>query len=363
MDLSGVALADTNGPDRPLSSDRSWRAVRARDPRFDGRFVFAVRSTGIYCRPSCPARRPRRGNVLFFPDPGLAERAGFRACRRCRPAGAAPTAAHRLWVDRLCQRIEAGGPMDLARWADEMGLSPQHLQRTFKRLLGITPRQYAEALRFRSLRARLRKGQPVTHALYEAGFGSSSRLYEQSTRRLGMTPATYRRGGPATGLAYTLASSPLGRLLVASTDRGVAAVKLGEADRRLVAELREEYPAAELRRDDVQLRATVRTILAGLRGRAPSAELPHDVRATAFQWRVWQELLAIPAGATRTYGEVARRLGRPTAARAVARACATNPVALVIPCHRVVPAGGGVGGYRWGEKRKRALLEGEARPR
>lgn len=342
--------------------DRLWQAVLARDRRFDERFVYAVRSTGIYCRPSCPSRRPKRAVVEFFAGPSAAERAGFRSCRRCRPQEPVgdPGLAR---VRGICRHIEENldGPLTLAHLGRQAGLSPHHLQRTFKAIMGISPRQYADGCRLAALKASLQKGDPVAHATFDAGYGSSSRLYERAAKQLGMTPAVYRRGGRGMQLAYAIRDSPLGRLLVAASGRGVSAVSLGDSDARLESALRKEYPRAELHRDDAGLGESVGVVLKGLQGR-PHPELPLDIRATAFQRRVWQELCRIPRGETRSYGEIARLVGRPKGARAVARACATNPVSVLIPCHRVVPAGGGVGGYRWGHERKMALLEAEGVP-
>jgi AraC family transcriptional regulator, regulatory protein of adaptative response / methylated-DNA-[protein]-cysteine methyltransferase len=336
--------------------------VLARDAAYDGAMVFAVRSTGIYCRPSCPARRPRRQNVMFFPRPEAAEGAGFRACRRCRPNGASTAQTQAAWVADACRRLAAqeGSPLRLSDLGAALGVSPHHLQRTFKQLMGITPRQYADAVRLGHFRTHLKKGADVTAAVYDAGYGSSSRAYEGAGARLGMTPGAYRKGGQGMRIAYTVVASPLGRLLVAATERGISAVCLGDADAPLEAALREEYPAAAVRRDDAGLKAWVAAILQRMEGREPAPALPLDLRATAFQRRVWEELKAIPRGQTRSYGEIARRIGRPTAARAVARACATNPVAVVIPCHRVVGGGGALTGYRWGVERKQRLLEREA---
>jgi AraC family transcriptional regulator of adaptative response/methylated-DNA-[protein]-cysteine methyltransferase len=338
-----------------------WRAVGARDRSWDGRFVFAVRTTGVYCRPSCPARRPLRRNVSFFTGPDAAEAAGFRACRRCRPreTGAADTRA--AMVAAACRLLaeDRDQPWRLGALAKEVGVSPRHLLRTFKDALGVTPRQYADARRMAAFKGRLRGGDSVTGAMYDVGFGSSSRLYEDVQGRLGMTPATYRRGGRGMSIGYTVTDSPLGRLLVAATERGVAAVSLGDSEAALEAGLRKEYAQAEIRRDDAGLQRWVSLVLDELAGAQPRPDLPLDVQATAFQHRVWQELRAIPRGQTRSYAEVARRIGRPQAARAVARACASNRVALLVPCHRVVATGGDVGGYRWGAERKRALLEHE----
>lgn len=338
-----------------------WASVLARDRARDGRFVFAVASTGVYCRPSCPARRPLRRNVRFFGAPQEAEQAGFRACRRCRPRDADAAQATLRVVRAACRLLD--GDRD-ERWAlpalaRAVGVSARHLLRMFKGALGVTPRQYAEARRLASFKGRLKKGDSVTGALYDVGFGSSSRLYEDVQARLGMTPATYRRGGRGMSIGYTLAECDLGRLLVAATDRGVAAVVLGDSTAALESALRAEYPAAEIHRDDDALARWVAAVLEELAGGAPHADLPLDVQATAFQHRVWQELRAIPRGETRSYSEVARRLGLPRGARAVARACASNRVALLVPCHRVVEAGGGLGGYRWGVDRKRALLARE----
>ncbi len=344
-----------------MDDRRRWRIVRERDARFDGSFVYAVRSTGIYCRPSCPSRRPARPRVAFYPLPELAEREGFRPCRRCRPREAARGDPRVQRVREICRLIDSRPDerLTLAELARRSGASPHHLQRTFKRIVGITPRQYADARRIERLKARLRKGGNVTDALYEAGYGSSSRLYEGAPGRLGMTPATYRAGGRGARIAYSIVPCSMGRLLVAATPRGLCGVSLGASDAPLEAFLRQEYPAAEIRRDDAALAPLARQVLACLDGRPADSSLPLDVRATAFQWRVYEALRAIPSGATRSYGAVARSLGMPTAARAVARACATNRVAVVIPCHRVVREDGGLGGYRWGIERKAALLEAE----
>jgi AraC family transcriptional regulator of adaptative response/methylated-DNA-[protein]-cysteine methyltransferase len=335
--------------------------VLARDRQLDGAFVFAVRSTGIYCRPSCPARRPRRTQVMFFPLPEAAERAGFRPCRRCRPQEAAPRDPHAELVRRVCHWIQASeeGPVTLPDLAAEAGVSPSYLQRTFKRLMGITPREYAAARRLQGLKARLREGQDVTSALYEAGYGSSSRLYERSSAQLGMTPGTYRQGGRGMEIGYTIVDSPLGRVLVAATRRGVCAVSLGDADAVLEAALVAEYPRAVIHRDDSGFAPWVEAIQKHLDGREARLRLPLDLQATAFQLRVWKELQRIPYGRTRTYSQVARAIGQPKAVRAVARACATNPVSIVVPCHRVIREDGSLAGYRWGLERKAALLEKE----
>jgi AraC family transcriptional regulator of adaptative response/methylated-DNA-[protein]-cysteine methyltransferase len=343
-----------------LNEDSLWEAVLAREVRLAGEFVFGVRSTGIYCRPGCAARLPRRENVVFFASPDAAEGAHFRACRRCRPREGAVDRGAEL-VKRVCGYIEANldEPLTLAALSRQAKISPFHLQRTFKRVVGITPHQYVRARRLSTLKSQLRDGRGVTTALYEAGYGSSSRLYEEAAAGLGMTPATYRRGGRGMRIGYTIVDCPLGRLLVGATDRGICAVSLGEDDGQLEAALGVEYPAAEVRRDDRALGEWVSALLRHLNGDQPDLRLPLDVQGTGFQRLVWEQLRAIPYGNVRTYGQIAGELGRPNAARAVGRACATNPVSVVIPCHRAVGGDGSLVGYRWGLERKRLLLERE----
>jgi AraC family transcriptional regulator of adaptative response/methylated-DNA-[protein]-cysteine methyltransferase len=346
---------------RALEREVYWQAVGTRDARFNGVFVYGVRSTSVYCKPSCASRRPRREKVEFFGALEEAEAAGFRACLRCKPREAAAPDPRAELVLRVCRRIEEreGATPSLEELGAESGVSPHHLQRTFKSLTGITPRQYAAALRLRLFKSRVREGADLTAAIYDAGYGSSSRLYESASERLGMTPATYRRKGKGMKITYAIADSRLGRLLVAATGRGVCSVQLGDADEELEAALAAEYPAAEISRDEARLGDTIEGILRHLEGSRPDLGLPLDLQATAFQLRVWEELRRIPYGSTRSYAEVAEAIGRPTATRAVARACATNPVALVTPCHRVVRTGGALGGYRWGVGRKERLLEQE----
>jgi AraC family transcriptional regulator, regulatory protein of adaptative response / methylated-DNA-[protein]-cysteine methyltransferase len=353
-----------------ISADDSyWRSVMAHDRSADGTFVYAVRSTGIYCRPSCPSRRPRREQVRFFALPEAAEREGFRACRRCQPRSIGARDPKIEIVARVCREIEArivndatsgeNARITLSALAAHAGLGPHRLGRTFSSVMGITPRQYADERRMRRLKSRLKTGDDVTTALYDAGFGSSSRLYERAPAQLGMTPATYQRGGSGMSIHYTICDSPLGRLLVGATRRGVSAVYLGESDARLEAALKKEYPRANIERDKSGLGAWVSKILDHLRGREPHLDLPTDIQATAFQRKVWEALRRIPYGTTKTYSEVARAIGRPHAVRAVARACATNPVSVVVPCHRVVRGDGKLAGYRWGLERKQKLLETE----
>lgn len=344
------------------ASEEFWSAVLKRDKRMDGRFVFAVRSTGIYCRPSCPARRPHRRHALFFSLPEAAEQAGFRPCRRCRPRQTPSRNPQAERIQRVCRYIEshAEDSLPLKALSRQAGISPHHFQRTFKRLIGLSPREYAEALRVTHLKKHLRHARDVTAALYEAGYGSSSRLYEKAHAQLGMTPATYRRGGKGMDIRFTIVSSPLDGLLVGATRLGICALYLGDDKSRLEKALREEYPHARIRRDRDGLARWVKTLLRHLEGKHPHLDLPLDVQATAFQRRVWQELQRIPYGTTRSYSEIAHALGKPSAVRAVARACATNPVSVIVPCHRVVRSDGNLAGYRWGLKRKKALLEKES---
>src|SRR5215217_1499661 len=343
--------------------DQQWQAVIAKDARFDGQFVFAVTSTGVYCRPSCPSRRAHRERVKFFDLPEAAEQAGFRACLRCQPRRARVLDPQIELVQRVCRLLNStdGEPLKLAELASETGVSVFHLQRTFKRVMGISPKQYLAAQRFGNFKALVRKGESVTNSLYESGFNSSSRLYEHAADELGMTPATYSRGGRGVNISYTIADSSLGRLLVAVTERGVCAVKIADSDAGLEQDLRAEFPEAQIKRDDSVLREPVQKILNHLDHNEPHLDLPLDIRSTAFQRQVWEKLRAIPYGQTVSYGEVAKALGKPGAVRAVGRACATNPVALVIPCHRVVREDKSLGGYRWGLERKKKLLEREGR--
>lgn len=344
---------------RAQIGDARWKAVLERNPAFDGAFVYAVVSTGVYNRPTCPSRRPARERVCFLASPREAEARGYRACRRCRPErGPAgdPTAQAVL---AACRAIEAGDgrPPSLAELSQRVGLGPHHLQRSFRRLIGVTPRQYADARRSQRLRARLRDGATVAQAQYGAGYGSSSRLYTSAPAALGMTPASYGRGGAGERIRFAVVPSPLGSLLVAATDRGICRVALGADRATLERELAAEFHAARLERADAKLRRSIASIASALDGEQPLPSLPVDVRATAFERRVFEALRAIPAGATTTYGDLARALGKPGAARAVGSACARNPVPLVVPCHRVVRADGEPGGYRLGEERKRTLLE------
>src|SRR5450631_2830800 len=339
------------------ADERRWNAVCARDAAHDGEFVFAVSSTGVYCRPSCAARRPRRENVQFFLTNEQAEQAGYRACLRCRPKSFSGN-TESDGVKAICRFIEQhlDEPVTLARLGKEFHQSPFHLQRRFKAVLGITPREYADSCRLRSLKRNLKAGDSVTRAMYDAGYGSSSRLYEKTASQLGMTPDKYRRGAIAAAIRYTCVHSPLGRMLIAATERGVCAIQFARSDGELLEGLKREFPFATRKADEGGLKSWVSALLNHMRGKKLDASLPLDIRATAFQRRVWTYLQSIPFGATRSYSQVAKGIGRPTAVRAVARACATNPVAVAIPCHRVVREDGSMGGYRWGIERKKALL-------
>jgi len=313
----------------------------------------------VYCRPSCPSRRPRRDSVEFFPDPRQAERAGYRACLRCKPTEISSQAQAVTRARQLLDKAE--GVMTLADLSKSVGVSPFHLQRLFKRATGLSPREYQSARRMQQVKHGLRKGDDVTTALYDAGFGSPSRLYEKAGQQLGMTPGTYRRGGAGMTIQYAIVPSPLGRILVAATARGLCAVRFGESASELERELRDEFRAAQVQRDKAVLQPYLQPLLASLRGENVTMNLPLDVRATAFQNKVWQALREIRVGETRSYSEVARAIGDPKAVRAVAAACASNPVALAVPCHRVVRSDGELAGYRWGIERKKKLLEQERR--
>ena len=354
--MSQTTIEQTTAPS--LDNEKRWQATQQRDATFDGAFVYAVRSTGIYCRPTCPSRKPQREQVEFFGACDEAEAAGFRPCRRCHPRQMAPDIAA---VETACRFIaeHLDDSITLATLGAACGISPYHLQRTFKRVTGLTPKEYIAERRMAKLKEHLRDGSDVTTAMYDAGYGSSSRLYERGTGRLGMTPKIYQQGGAGIEIVYTIIDCPLGRLLVATTERGICAVSLGDADDELELALEQEYPAAKIQPGEPVESDWVQAIVDFLDGHEFPADLPIDVRATSFQRRVWAFLRTIPTGETRTYGNVARAIDQPTAARAVAQACATNPVALIVPCHRVVRSDGAPGGYRWGPERKRALLERE----
>jgi len=343
-----------------LSETQCWNAVIARDRSFDGRFFFGVLTTGVYCRPSCPSRHPRRENIRFFHLSAEAEQAGLRPCLRCRPLAdpSAPIADLCRYLEEHCDERPS-----LATLAARTGLSRFHLQRTFKAAVGVTPKQYLEALRVGKLKQELRQAKDVTTAVYEAGFGSSSRVYERADSRLGMTPNQYRKGGGGVTITHAMIESPLGLAMMGATRRGVCFVQFGESREQLLRQLRREFPAATLESaaepPAPEFRQWMDALSAHLAGARPATNLPLDIQATAFQMRVWDYLRSIPYGKVQSYAEVARGIGQPTAVRAVARACAANRIAVAIPCHRVVRGTGESGGYRWGEDRKRALLDRE----
>jgi AraC family transcriptional regulator of adaptative response/methylated-DNA-[protein]-cysteine methyltransferase len=348
---SSAAARVGAGAPEPSDAER-WQAVLERNPCADGAFVYAVRSTGVYCRPICPSRRPRRSRVAFYASPEAAAAAGFRACRRCRPDARPYDEIER--VRMVCRRIEAGlAPAPtLAGLAREAGCGAHTLWRSFKRLLGVTPAEYAAACRRAHFKALLRDGADLATATYTAGYGSSSRLYERADEMLGMTPGAYRRGGAGQRIRYTIGDG----FLLAAGERGFCALYLGEEPARLRAALEAEYPAAAIVRDAAALARWRGIVHRHLEGETTLLELPLDISATAFQIRVWRALRQIPPGETRTYGEIAQAIGAPTAARAVGAACGRNPVSVVVPCHRAVGAGGGLTGYRWGLAAKRRLL-------
>ena len=358
--IEGEGAGDRAAPRFETDLER-WEAVVKRDRRAEGHFVLAVTTTGIYCRPGCPARRPRRENVRFFAHAEQAERAGFRPCKRCRPEGPSIGERNAVAVARACRLIDSAEEApDLATLAREAGMSRYHFHRVFKSATGLTPRAYAAARRAQRVREALQGGATVTDAIHEAGYGSVGRFYEASERVLGMPPASYRRGGRAETIRFALGECSLGSILVAATAKGVCAILLGDDPESLLRDCESRFANARLVGGDEDFEKLVARAIALVEAPALGHGLPLDVRGTAFQQRVWQALRDIPAGSTVSYAEVADRIGAPGAARAVARACAANPAAVAIPCHRVVRRDGGLSGYRWGVERKAALLEREA---
>lgn len=338
-------------PTAMLTDDQAWAAILARDPSADAELVYAVTTTGVFCRPTCPSRRPDRDHVRFFPDPEAARTAGFRPCRRCRPQERHADAA---LVESITARLRSGRSATLEELARMTGRSPFHLSRVFKRVLGVTPAQYQRQRLAASFRRELRKGDArLTDAVYDAGYSGPGRAFENS--QLGMAPGAFRAGGANARIGYAIAPCPLGRILIAATTRGLCSVILGDSDAYLLRELRAQFPAAEIAAD-ASLNAMLAQVLTQFTDHPAALDLPLDLRATAFQMRVWEALRRIPRGETRSYAQLARSLGQPAAVRAVARACATNPVAVVIPCHRVIGSNGKTTGYRWGMERKDQLL-------
>jgi AraC family transcriptional regulator of adaptative response/methylated-DNA-[protein]-cysteine methyltransferase len=372
LSLPTLALATPILPDTLPDGETCWQAVQRRDRAYNGRFWFAVKTTGVYCLPSCAARAALRRNVSFHASPEAAEAAGFRACKRCKPRdwhkGSGADLGLSKPVARACalfDSTDADTAPSLAEVARRVGLSSGALSKRFIAELGVNPRDWLVARKRQRFRKALREGESVANALYGAGYGSPSRVYETSDKALGMTPATYAKGGAGAHIDYTTVDSDYGRVLVAATQKGIAAVFLGDNDRTLEKDLKHDFPAADITRNDRALGPRVKNVLARLYGRKPSAldaaDVPLDIVGTAFQWKVWKALTQIPPGQTRSYGEIAKSIGEPTAARAVGRACATNQAAVVIPCHRAVGARGSLNGYRWGVARKERLLTDERR--
>lgn len=348
----------------PCDDDARWAAVCARDVRADGHFVYAVSTTGVYCRPSCGSRAARRENVRFHANPAEAERAGFRACKRCHPGGPTLAERHAALVTAACRTLDTGEPgPDLTTLAAAAGLSPHHFHRIFRAITGVTPKAYAAARRAQRVQRGLPKAATVTEALYEAGYPSSARFYGEAPSVLGMRPTTFKAGGERETIRFAIGTCSMGEVLVAGTSVGLCAIWLGDRADALLDELQARFPRAELRGGDAAFDATVGQVLALADDPSRGLDLPLDIRGTAFQRRVWQALRDIPPGITRSYAQVAEAMGEPNSARAVAAACAANALAIAVPCHRVVRSDGGLSGYRWGVARKQALLEREGGPR
>jgi AraC family transcriptional regulator, regulatory protein of adaptative response / methylated-DNA-[protein]-cysteine methyltransferase len=340
--------------------DPRWAAVVARDAAADGRFVYSVASTGVYCKPSCASRRARPENVRFHADGAAAQAAGFRACKRCRPDGATLAQEHAALVAAACRRIETDEALPtLDELARDAALSPFHFHRVFKRITGLTPKDYAVAHRARRVREGLQRAASVTDAMYDAGYQSNARFYAEAGDVLGMTPGHYRAGGERQDIRFAVAQCSLGAILVAQSARGVCAILLGDDPETLVRDLQDRFPRARLLGADRDFDATVAQVVGFVEAPNLGLELPLDIRGTAFQQRVWKALREIPAGRTASYAEIAGRIGSPKSVRAVAQACAANALAVAVPCHRVVKSDGALSGYRWGIERKRALLERE----
>jgi len=349
---------------KPAANSRDavyLEAVRRRDRAYDGRFVYAVRTTGVYCKPSCASRPARPENLSFHVNPAAAEAAGFRPCKRCRPDRQA-TAPHQVAIERACKLIRASEePLSLAALAKAVGMSPYHFHRVFKKATGVTPKAFAAASRAERTNKQLQTAPTVTEAIYAAGFNSASRFYENANARLGMTPGQLRRGGDGVTIRFAIGISSLGAILVAASDRGICAISLGDDPDALLRDLQDRFPRAELVGGDPAFEQIVARIVGFVEDPRTGLDLPLDIRGTAFQQRVWEALRAIPAGQTASYAKIAAAIGSPAAHRAVARACSQNPLAVAIPCHRVVRKDGDVSGYRWGVERKRELLSRETR--
>ena len=355
-----MKVTNVAAPPVATIDDPRWAAVAARDNRADGQFYYAVKTTGVYCRPSCSARLARPENVHFYASCYEAEASGFRPCKRCKPDRLPLAAQHAALITAACRSIEQSpSAPSLAQLAQQAGLSSSHFQRTFRDLTGLTPAQYAQAHRSERMRSTLKQASSVTSAIYEAGYGSSSRFYEKSDAVLGMPASAYRAGGAHTAIRFAIGQCSLGAILVAQSERGVCAILLGDDADALLRDLQDRFPRADLVGGDQNFEQVVALVVGHVEAPGTGLMLPLDIRGTAFQQRVWQALRAIPVGATATYTEIARRIGAPTAVRAVAGACAANALAVAIPCHRVVRSDGGLSGYRWGIERKRAMLNKE----
>ena len=352
-----------------LDPETCWEAVQRRDASQDGRFFIGVTTTGVYCRPSCAARHPLRQNVRFYATPQEAERDGLRPCKRCNPLAALTADPNAERIRDICRYIETHSdePLKLADLAERAQLSPFHFQRSFKAVVGLTPKQYVDAMRLKHFKKNLKDAKDVTAAVYDAGYGSASRVYEQADTRLGMTPNQYRKGGRDVTISYATIDTAVGLMMIGATDRGLCFVQFGDSNRDMLAQLKREYPQANIEPmrepHSGEFQKWVEALRNHLAGSQPHLDLPMDIRATAFQMRVWNYLQSIPYGEVQSYTEVAEAIGQPTAARAVAHACATNPLAIVIPCHRVLRGTGELAGYRWGLERKRALIDRERRLR
>jgi AraC family transcriptional regulator of adaptative response/methylated-DNA-[protein]-cysteine methyltransferase len=361
MSTSMTETAHADAARAPALDEDRWRAVKRRDPAFDGQFLFAVRTTGIYCRPSCASRPAKRENVMFFSTGAEAEKAGYRACKRCRPDKLGAPDPQVEAVKRACAKIEqAEEAPKLAELAAGAGLSPYHFHRVFKAITGVTPKAYAAETRARRAADRLRTAETVTEAIYDSGFNSSSRFYENTDARLGMTPGAVRRGGAGAVIRFAVGQASLGAVLVAATTKGVCAILLGDDPETLVRDLQDRFPRAEFEGGDPEFERMVAEVVGLVEAPGQRLDLPLDIRGTAFQQRVWAALSAIPPGKTATYKEIALAIGQPKAVRAVAQACGANPLAIAIPCHRVVRSDGELSGYRWGVERKRKLIDREA---
>lgn len=341
-----------------MENEIYWQAVKNNDANFNGAFIYGVNSTKIYCKPSCASKQPKRENVRFFNDFEVAENQGFRACQRCKPKSEKLNPQAEIAI-RACEILELEEQITLEVLSAKLNLSAAYLQKIFKKIIGVSPKKYAEAKRLEKFKNELKKGNEVIEAMYESGYGSSSRLYENVSEKLGMTPAIYKKGGKSVNIEYAIVETDLGKLLVAKTEKGICAVSFGDEKETLRENLEKEFPNAEISENDNNLKNYVEAILENLAGTNKNLDLPLDIQATAFQMRVWEILRKIPYGETVSYSDVAEKIGNKNAVRAVATACASNRVALVIPCHRVIGKGGNLSGYRWGIERKKQILEKE----